>query len=225
MTLFLSVHQRCRSTTFLFALFPMRNLLSLLSLFLFLMSFFSDCLLRFLWCDFLDVVCVCSGSVCPVTQHATSNYKSKHSFIFRHFFQVFFFFLKFFCFIISIIFLGTYVYTWSLSLLNSAYFNLTLQFLGLSCLSFPVQTTVKAVAHVFPSLPAPNPGASPCAPLHGMPCPYFYKLLPSWQSSPCLHVLPYKSQTHCETMHHKFSCYSQKTWNDLTKKANIKLNC
>ena len=60
------------------------------------------------------------------------------------------------------------------------------------------------------------PGKSPCL---------FLKTSSSWQSPPCLHILPYKSQTHFEAVHYKFNCHFQKAWNDLNKKANTKLNC
>lgn len=72
-----------------------------------------------------------------------------------------------------------------------------LKLLTLPCQILPMETTIRAVAHVSPHSLCflTIPGASLCA-LPGVAC---FLLLgdffPLWQSFPCLHILPYLIKT------------------------------
>ena len=73
--------------------------------------------------------------------------------------------------------------------------------LTLPCTLLPMETTVKALAHIPACSSAFWPAlVLPCVTLHGMPCLLFlgiceYKFRPSWQSFPCLCVLPHLIET------------------------------
>lgn len=69
----------------------------------------------------------------------------------------------------------------------------------------PVETTLKFIAHIFPSILLPDPGTSLCAPPHGVVCPLLLgstsramAMLFQWLSSPNLLVSPYlnNNKTH-----------------------------